>query len=36
VNGVHATTFAEVLNVPAVQSGHCRSAVVDPGDVGEM
>lgn len=28
--------FAVVLNVPVAQLTHCRSAVVDPGDVGEI
>jgi hypothetical protein len=36
VNAVQAVTFAEVLKVPAAQSVHCRSAVVDPGAPGEM
>jgi hypothetical protein len=36
VKGVQAAAFVDVLNVPAEQPGHCRSAVVDPGEVGEM
>ncbi len=36
VNGWQAVAFAVALNVPAEQGVHCRSAVLEPGDVGEM
>jgi hypothetical protein len=36
VNGVHEGAFVEVLNVPVAQTGHWRSAVLEPGEVGEI
>jgi hypothetical protein len=35
MKGVHAGTFVEVLKVPAGHTGHCRSAVLEPGEVVE-
>jgi hypothetical protein len=35
VNGVQADAFAAVLNDPAEQSEQLRSAVAEPGEVGE-
>jgi hypothetical protein len=36
VQDAHAVALAAALNVPVAQGEHCRSAVVDPGAVGEM
>jgi hypothetical protein len=35
VYGEHDVAFVVVLKVPAAQSAHCRSAVVEPGAEGE-
>jgi len=36
VKGEHAVTFVVALNVPVAQAVHCRSAVVEPGELVEM